>query len=84
MDEAHNNIVELSQSISFGLHQLSFEKPEDGFEGEQDWNANREKEGNVDCIFLVLGEVEERQEGFVKEGILSQLESFLRGFKAPE
>ena len=84
MDEAHYNIVELSQSISFGLHQLSFEKPEDGFEGEQDWNANREKEGNVDCIFLVLGEVEERQEGLVKEGILSQLESFLRGFKAPE
>ena len=77
MVEAHYYMAELSQSISFGLHQLSFEKPEDCFQGEEDWNANREKERNVDCIFLVLGEVEEGEEGLVKEGILSQLESFL-------
>ena len=84
MGEAHYYKVELSQSISFGLHQLPLEKPKYSFEGEEDWNANREKEGNVDCIFLVLGEVEERQEGLVKEGILRQLESFWRGFKPLE
>ena len=70
--------------IRFRLHQLPLEKSEAGLDGEKDWNANRKEKGNVDCIFLVLREVEERQEGLVKEGILSQLKSILCGFKALE
>ena len=65
------------QLIRFSLHQLPLEKPEDGLEGEKDWNANRKEKRNVDCIFLVLREVEKCQQRLVKEGIFSQLKSML-------
>ena len=69
------NKITVSKASKLVYFRLKFapEELEERLEGEEDGDADREEEGDVDGVLLVVGEVEQRQQGLVEEGSLGEL-----------